>query len=140
MDEGANAVQWLYEARLNDLPDDLEETFEVESHVVDYPPVVLPLEHRMAVVEAMRAGDREAVGDLEDRGAEILGDVGFRSPRGKVLVQYRPAHGRDYRAGWRVWVEGGRSAERVAGWEPLPGKVFRRPWGKEEAGELRWWR
>ncbi|RYP70530.1 hypothetical protein DL769_004944 [Monosporascus sp. CRB-8-3] len=70
-------------------------------------------------------------------------DTNFNTHRGKVLIQYKPAHSCNDKAAWRMWVEGRELGDRHDEWTPykfqiLPpeGNQGRDLIGRQEAGEV----
>lgn len=142
LDENALPNTRLYPGSVTELLTNLDGSFKGSEHgaivdIIDYAPNVLPKAWHdkrddlfLEVLDA-EAGEAtlRAQEELDKHRASvpyILGNGDNRNARGKVLVQYRPAHGCNDRAGWRVWAEGRGIQGREHSWKPRPGQVFER--------------
>ena len=136
MDENANAGQLLFPLHVETIRGDLENTFPgVPIEIVEYSPNVLTAqkteELQIAWMEKEANPEDEekqkAYSELVAQKIDALGDSDNKNPRGKVLLQYRPAHDCKDNASWRIWVEGRGLQGRQMEWDPLPGQVFQPP-------------
>ncbi|KAJ0165816.1 hypothetical protein CTA2_9905 [Colletotrichum tanaceti] len=91
----------------------------IEPEIVDYAPVMMPNEATLAMGTpnkwSVAKVQRWIQSELKDR------------PRGKVVIQYKPAKTCDGKAAWRVWSETRKIGE--AEWTPASGQVFVAPGG-----------
>lgn len=113
-DPNANAGHRAFQDRVDQIKADLGATFGpgLPVEVIEYSPKVLSW------------GDllRRSNGQMQSvEVAQKLGDGSHESPRGKLLVQYRPATSCEGPA-WRVWIEDRALDGRTATWEALPGQ------------------
>lgn len=119
-------------ARLSGLITDLFEGIPVE--VVDYMP--LPLTNEMHLRFDRLADERnaakrpETADEARRRKMEVWNYMDRKqlgTPRGKLLLQYKPAKTCNDKAAWRLWIENQGVERRSDEWTPERGQVFGDP-------------
>jgi hypothetical protein len=76
-----------------------------------------------AIMAAIENGDVGLVEKLRGEAQIRMADWNINSPRGKALLQYRPAFDCNDKARWRLWVED-MEVQAQAEWDPLPHQIY----------------
>lgn len=115
----------LYPQRLNQIRTSFKNTFgsDVPIQIIDYSPRIGSAADSKALATAEKNGDTKLKDELKANAVSKLADEDCKSPRGKVLVQYRPANDCHEKAKWRIWVED-RDVQGQAEWDPSPSQFF----------------
>lgn len=123
-DPNANAgKQPLYKEHVDKVQSDLRNTFgsDVPIKVVTYAPRMMSVAQSIKLYNAER-GPEGARDEVIDEINNRLIDNEQKNPRGKILIQYRPAGDCHEKSAWRLWAE---SQERaLVEWDPLPYQHF----------------
>ncbi|CAI4212715.1 unnamed protein product [Parascedosporium putredinis] len=109
----------------------LDRFLEVRRAYDDTRDMITTAEGGLAFPDDSLADLRNKLNDLESQlqkaeedFAEASRDTQFRSPQGKVMIQYRPAHNCEDKARWRLWVDGRPLQGREGEWDPYPEQIL----------------
>ncbi|TDZ38291.1 hypothetical protein CTRI78_v010882 [Colletotrichum trifolii] len=116
-DPNVNLGTLMFPEKVRKLEDEIRSLFgdNVPIEVVDYHPKQLGVEDWKKFNEG-KISDEEA--------SDLLSDKDYKSPRGKVLLQYQPAREPTGRAAWRLWIDRMQVGRRNDIWPPEPDQVF----------------
>ncbi|KAK2765092.1 hypothetical protein FQN54_008791 [Arachnomyces sp. PD_36] len=110
----------IYSSREKQIRNNLRETFGPISfeRLITYAPLV---PSKAEVDDLQKAEGAEKARAERDAIRQRLADADFDTPRGKVMIQYRPGKG-CREAGWRMFVEG--DEERSDNWAASDAQLF----------------
>ncbi|OBR09145.1 Immunoglobulin a1 protease [Colletotrichum higginsianum IMI 349063] len=91
----------------------------IQPEIIDYAPIMMPNEAFVAIGTSKAWSVGKVTRWIQRQQKD--------SPRGKVLIQYKPAKTCDGKAAWRVWSETRQIG--TAEWTPASGQVFVAPGG-----------
>ncbi|KAK2767608.1 hypothetical protein FQN54_003766 [Arachnomyces sp. PD_36] len=117
----------MFEPRIEEIQRDMKNTFpSARIEVLTYTPRVPTNALQKEMTDAAISRDQDAFERASKRTNAYKFDDNYSSPRGKLLIQYRPASDGNDKARWRIWSEAPEPRGK-AEWEPLDGQVFRSP-------------
>lgn len=120
-DMNLNAGQRAYRQSIDRLSDDITNTFgKIPVEVIDYSPAVLSNELYIKYNSLDGSGEENMDEEVRNYFSTALAGT----PRGKLLLQYRPGKTCLDMASWRLWVENQEIGSRTEEWKPAHDQIY----------------
>ncbi|KAF4874172.1 hypothetical protein CGCSCA1_v006636 [Colletotrichum siamense] len=123
-DTTINRGHVLYQRSVQRLAHNLSQTYgDIPVEVIDYAPAMVPNRLYRKLNDQNRRHHSESQ-RVNREVADYFSKALAVTPRGKILLQYRPAKTCVQRASWRLWVEEQEIGSRTEEWTPTYDQIF----------------